>query len=167
MLEVYNCLVTWLAPILSFTAESAWEHRPTSLLEDTDSVHLRQFPEIPDAWANNALADKWGKIRDVRETITSTLEPHRASKEIGSSLEAAPIVKVGNDYKDALSNIDIADIAIVSAVTIQDGDTLEVEFAKAEGEKCNRCWKVLPEVSRHGQRICNRCDAVVNKQQAA
>jgi len=167
MLEIYNCLVTWLAPILSFTAESAWEHRPVGLLEDADSVHLRQFPTIPDAWANNALADKWGKIREVRETITSTLEPHRASKEIGSSLEAAPIIKVSNDYKNALSNIDIADVAIVSNVVIQDGDTLEVDFAKAEGEKCNRCWKVLPEVSNHGERICNRCDAVVNKQQAA
>ena len=74
---------------------------------------------------------------------------------------------IRDSYKDALSNIDIADIAIVSSVDIQDGDTLEVEFKKAEGEKCNRCWKVLPEVAIHVDSICNRCDAVVNKTQAA
>jgi isoleucyl-tRNA synthetase len=167
MAQIFNYLSAWLAPILSFTAESAWSHRPIGIFEDRESVHLRNFPDVPAAWENNALAGKWFAIREVRDAITATLEPHRASKEIGSSLEAAPVLKINKDYKLAIENIDIADTAIVSGVDIKEGDALDVDFKKAEGEKCNRCWKVLPEVAFHVDKICNRCDAVVNKKQAA
>ncbi len=167
MTQIYNCLVSWLAPILSFTAEEAWSHRPEGIFEDTKSIHLREFPAIPKNWENAALAGKWFAIREVREAVIAALEPHRADKTIGSSLEAAPVIKANDDYQKALTDINIADIAIISSASIENGDALEIEFAKAEGEKCIRCWKVLPEVSSHADHICNRCDAVVNKQQAA
>lgn len=167
MAEIYNCLVSWLAPILSFTAEEAWSHRPKGIFDDAESVHLRTFPDVPLNWNNADLAEKWDKIREVREAITATLEPYRADKTIGSSLEAAPTIKANDDYQAAIKETDMAEIAIVSDMSVKDGDNLEVDFAKAEGEKCTRCWKVLPEVSNHADRICNRCDDAVNKKAAA
>ena len=167
MAHIFNCLIAWLAPILSFTAEEAWSHRPKGIFGDEQSIHLRTFPQIPDAWQNSGLAGKWFAIREVRDAIISTLEPHRADKTIGSSLEAAPIIKANDDYQLALKDTNLADIAIVSNVEIKNGDGLEIDFQKASGEKCVRCWKVLPEVAQSKDDLCNRCDNVVNQKQAA
>ena len=167
MAVIYNGLTAWLAPILSFTAEEAWSHRPVGVFEDVESVHLRDFPEVPASWKNDELAYQWYRIKQVREAVTAALEPRRADKTIGSSLEAAPIIRANDDYKKALENKDLADIVIVSAVKVEKGEKLEVDFEKADGEKCVRCWKVLPEVADHPDHICNRCDHVVNKKQAA
>jgi len=168
MAEIYNCLVSWLAPILSFTCEEAWSHRPEGIFEDAESIHLREFPNIPESWSNAGLAGKWFAIREVRDAVLAELEPHRADKTIGSSLEAAPVIKADADYKKALSGNDLAEISIVSNVTIEQGNALDITFAKAEGEKCVRCWKVLPEVSQSADDLCNRCaDVVSQKQEAA
>lgn len=167
MAQAYNCLVSWLAPILSFTAEESWAHRPEGVFEDAQSVHLREFPAVPTTWQNTEISDKWSRIREVRESISAALEPHRADKTIGSSLEAAPIIHANDAYKKALEEIDMAEVAIISDAAIENGDGLEIKFQKAEGEKCARCWKVLPEVAFHVDRICKRCDAVVNKKQVA
>ncbi|MEM8833647.1 MAG: isoleucine--tRNA ligase [Pseudomonadota bacterium] len=167
MAVIFNGLVSWLAPILSFTCEEAWSHRPPGIFEDIDSVHLREFPEVPEAWNNAALAGKWFAIREVRDAVLAELEPHRASKEIGSSLEAAPVIKANADYQKAIGDNNLADIAIVSDVTIEDGDGLEVSFAKAEGQKCVRCWKVLREVAASPDGLCHRCSDVVSHKKAA
>ncbi|MEZ5903328.1 MAG: class I tRNA ligase family protein [Alphaproteobacteria bacterium] len=167
MAQIFDCLVLWLAPILSFTAEEAWLQRPAGVLEDLESVHLRTFPTLPKEWKNIALNEKWALIQDIREAVTGALEKYRADKTIGSSLEAAPTVKADKKYLEAMRGVDMADIAIVSNLTLSEGKNLEVEFKKADGEKCVRCWKVLPEVSAHSDHICNRCDDVVNKKAAA
>ncbi len=59
---IFDCMVTWLAPMLPFTTEEAWLSRNPSAV----SVHLEQFPTIPAEWKNDALAEKWKKIRAVR-----------------------------------------------------------------------------------------------------
>jgi len=167
MAEIYHCLVSWLAPILSFTCEEAWSHTPDGIFEDADSIHLREFPTIPESWSNAGLAGKWFAIREVRDTILAELEPHRADKTIGSSLEAAPIIKANADYQKALEGNDLAEISIVSNAEITEGEGLEVSFNKADGEKCVRCWKVLPEVSQNSDDLCNRCASVVEQKQEA
>ena len=164
MAVIFENLSAWLAPILSFTAEEAWAQRPAGVFKDAESVHLREFPEIPANWENKALANKWASIEEIRNLVSSTLEPHRANKEIGSSLEAAPAIMVTENFGD---NIDFAEICITSNVLLSVGKTKGATFKKAEGEKCVRCWKVLPEVSDHTDHLCNRCDDVVNKKQAA
>lgn len=144
--KIYECLTTWFAPILSFTCEEAWSHRPQGVFEDAQSVHLRQFPELSSSWANAELATRWEIINEIRDAVLACLEPKRQDKVIGSSLEAHPIVTLTSEQKTALGDNDLADICIVSAVTLKDGDELSVEFAKAEGQKCERCWKISPEV---------------------
>ena len=86
--HLFDCLVKWLAPMLPFTTEEAWLDRHP----DAVSVHLDQFPEIPADWKNEALAEKWRKVRQVRRVVTGALEIARAQKMIGSSLEAVPVV---------------------------------------------------------------------------
>lgn len=177
--ELFSCLTAWLAPILCFTAEEAWLTRNPG---DEESVHLRTFPEVPASWRNDELAAKWENIRRVRRVVTGALEVERAEKRIGSSLQAAPKVYVTADYKAALEGLDLAEIAITSDVELIEGDVPEGAFtledvpgvgvvpAPAEGEKCERCWRILPEVGANAEApgTCVRCaDAVVASHAAA
>ncbi|MGA0395027.1 MAG: zinc finger domain-containing protein, partial [Rhodospirillales bacterium] len=130
---------------------------------------------VPGTWTNSTLAAKWKKIMAVRRVVTKALETERAAKNIGSSLEAHPSIYISAEYEKILEGIDLADVCITSSITAITGDvpadavTLEdvpgvgVVFAKAAGEKCERCWKVLGEVGQDAEHktVCLRCaDAV-------
>ncbi|MVT00451.1 isoleucine--tRNA ligase [Devosia marina] len=154
--HLFNALTAWLAPILVFTMEECWLERHP---EEGASVHLRQFPDIPQSWLDNELATKWQLIRAVRRVVTGALEIERREKRIGSSLEAAPKVFIADArYVVALEGQDLAEIAITSAVEIKqnegpgeafrldDVSGVSVMPALAEGKRCARSWKVLPEV---------------------
>ncbi|MGQ0526509.1 MAG: isoleucine--tRNA ligase [Alphaproteobacteria bacterium] len=166
--HIFECLTTWFAPILAFTTEEAWNHRPAGVFEDAESVHLKIFPEIPEGWNNKNLAARWEKVRIVRSEVLKAIEPQRANKTLGSSLEAKVTVDAGNDYADVLKNIDMAEVTITSNATVNiKGDGLNVLVQAAEGRKCNRCWRVLPEVQGE-ECLCNRCtDAVKTIRKAA
>ncbi len=153
---LFDCIVKWLAPMMPFTMEEAWLDRYPS---ETGSVHLELFPAIPAMWRDDALAQKWQKIRKVRRVVTGALELARAAKEIGSSLEAAPHVHVTDaDLRDALAGLDFAEVCITSQITVtadpapadafrlDDVADVAVVVARAEGRKCARSWKILPEV---------------------
>ena len=172
MAHIFDCLVTWLAPMLCFTTEEAWSHRPASF-EKAESVHLREFPKLPQSWRNSELEKKWATVQNVRSLVLAAIEPQRKDKTIGSSLEANPAIQVSKDDAAALQGVDIAETCITSNVTIRSASETSVSFAKAEGCKCARCWKVLPEVGEDKEHpsLCNRCaDAVRHapkKKQAA
>jgi isoleucyl-tRNA synthetase len=154
--HVFRATVTWLAPMLPFTAEEVWLAR----YPGTDSsVHLEQFPPVPAEWRDAALAEKWRKVRQVRRVVTGALELARADKKIGSSLEAAPAIYIADPAPlAALDGIDMAEVAITSAVVVERGEGpadafrlddvagVAVAFRVAEGRKCARSWKILPSV---------------------
>ncbi|HUG63266.1 MAG TPA: class I tRNA ligase family protein, partial [Methylomirabilota bacterium] len=153
---LFDCLVTWLAPMMPFTMEEAWLERHPS---DTGSVHLQQFPDVPAAWRDDPLAARWAKVRRVRRVVTGALELERAAKRIGSSLEAAPHVHVTDaDLTAALEGLDLAEICITSQIVVSAGPAPDGAFrlddvpevavvpVKASGLKCARSWKVLPDV---------------------
>jgi len=154
--RLFGATVTWLAPILCFTAEEAWLARAPSA---DGSVHLELFPELPKAWRDEALAEKWRKVRLVRRVVTGALETERAAKRIGASLEAAPVIYVVDPrLREALADLDLAEVAITSAATVVAGEGppdafrlddvpgVAVEPALAKGRKCARSWKILPTV---------------------
>jgi isoleucyl-tRNA synthetase len=154
--HLFRATVTWLAPMLPFTTEEAWLARYPSA---EGSVHLELFPEIPSAWRDDALAEKWRKVRTVRRVVTGALEIERAHKRIGSSLEAAPIIYVSDpDLFAAVVDVDFAEVAITSDYTLVEGDGppeafrlddvkgVAVEVRPAQGRKCARSWKILPSV---------------------
>jgi isoleucyl-tRNA synthetase len=116
---LFQTLTAWLAPMLCFTMEEAWLNRFPG---DKGSMHLRQFPAIPSEWRDDALAEKWRKVRAVRRVVTGALEIERKERRIGSSLEAAPKVYIADqDLRDALAGIDLAEIAITSGVNLTSG----------------------------------------------
>jgi isoleucyl-tRNA synthetase len=173
---VFDALVKWLAPFLCFTAEEAWLTRRPS---ETDSVHFHTFPEAPAAWTDEALAAKWAKVRRLRRVITGALEVARADKTIGASLQASPVVHAPAELIEACAGLDMAEICITSGITLVDAATQPVPegahaledvpgagvvVALAEGEKCQRCWMVLPDVGAHDHEgLCGRCDEAVTK----
>ena len=175
---LFDHLTAWLAPILCFTAEEAWWARNPKAGADgvAASVHLRLFPEVPAAWRDETLAARIAKLRELRRVVTGALELERAEKRIGSSLQAHPQVFIEDaGLRAAVEGFDLAEIAITSALTLQEGAapdgafTLEevpgvaVRVGAAEGEKCERCWRILPEVGAHPEApgTCGRCaDAV-------
>ena len=169
---LFHRLVTWLAPMLPFTMEEVWL---TRFPGDDSSVHLVDFPATPRDWHDAALAAKWDGIRRVRRVVTGALEVERRDKRIGASLEAAPIVHVADDaLRAALASIDFADVCITSdltlspdpapaaAFTLDDVPGVAVVPALADGAKCARCWKILPDVGTHAHPgVCARCDAAL------
>ncbi|MFN3277572.1 MAG: isoleucine--tRNA ligase [Paracoccus hibiscisoli] len=169
---LFHRLVTWLAPILPFTMEDVWLSRFPS---DDDSVHLHDFAQTPADWLNEPLAAKWDHVRRARRVVTAALEVKRSDKTIGASLEAAPVVHVEDaDMLAALKSVAFADVCITSdlsltadpapteAFRMAEAPGIGVVFETAEGDKCQRCWKILPDVGTHSHPgVCARCDAVL------
>jgi isoleucyl-tRNA synthetase len=173
MAALFERLTKWLAPVLCFTAEEAWRSRNPG---ETESVHLHVFPETPAAWRDDTLAAKWAKLRDVRRAVTGALELARAEKKIGSSLQAAPVVHVDDASVPAAMSADAwNELFIVSdhrfgtgagpddAFRLADVPGVAVSVALAQGTKCERCWKVLPDVGTDAAlpALCGRCASVV------
>ncbi len=157
--HLHRCLCTWLAPVLVFTAEEAW----TARFGEETSVHLQDFPDVPERWRDQALADRWTVIRARRGEATTALEGMRRDGKIGSSLQAAVELGLPEAEETLLSGAEWAEVLIVSAAATKRGDETSVATALAPGDKCARCWKVLPEVgSVHAHpTLCLRCtDAV-------
>ncbi|MBL4874586.1 MAG: class I tRNA ligase family protein, partial [Rhodobacteraceae bacterium] len=166
---LFHRLTTWLAPMLTFTMEDVWLQRFPGA---ESSVHMLDFPETPAAWRDDALARKWEVVRQVRRVVTGAIEIERTAKVIGASLEAAPTVHIRDaDMLAIVKSVDFADVCITSDVSLSSDPLPDrafrlpevagvgVEFEKAEGEKCLRCWKVLPDVGKHEHEgVCGRCD---------
>ncbi|WP_194213888.1 isoleucine--tRNA ligase [Kordiimonas pumila] len=165
---VFNRLVLWFAPVLSFTAEEAWQSRYGSEIE---SVHRQVWPETPVNWLDTALAAKWATVLDVKEEVNGVLEGARRDKVVGSGLQASVTVKLKDQKNlDAFNGLDAKEIFITSgAKLVHDAaqeKTVAVLYVVAEGDKCERCWVISPEVTAHGE-LCNRCDSVVTAADAA
>ncbi|SEL97345.1 Isoleucyl-tRNA synthetase [Roseovarius tolerans] len=171
---LFHRLTTWLAPVLVFTMEEVWLERFPGA---GTSVHLTDIPATPADWLDEPLAAKWAQVRQARRVVTAALEVQRTDKVIGASLEAAPIVHVRDaEMLAALKSVNFEDICITSDVTLTDTprpdeafrlpevETVGVVFAKAEGQKCQRCWKILPDVGNHAHvGTCKRCDAALSE----
>ena len=169
---LFHRLTTWLAPILVFTMEEVWLERYGAA---DSSVHLVDFPQTPAEWHDAALMETVARVRRVRRAVTAALEVKRAEKVIGSSLEAAPVVHVEDaDLLALLKGIEMDDLCITSGLRLT-GDPAPAEafrlpevegvgvvFEPAEGAKCQRCWKILPDVGRHAHPgVCARCDSAL------
>ena len=169
---LFHRLTTWLAPMLPFTMEDVWLSRFPGA---ENSVHLEDFPATPTDWLNPDLAAKWEGIRRARRAVTAALEVQRTAKVIGASLEAAPVVHVEDGALEAaLRSVEFADICITSdlilttdpapdeAFRLPEVPGVAVVFERAMGAKCERCWKILPDVGSHAHACtCKRCNDVL------
>ncbi len=158
--QIFRSVTLWLAPVLAFTVEEAWLSRYPKAI----SVHLETFPMVPATWRNDALCQKWEKIRRVRSVVTGALEIERAQKRIGASLEAAPRIFVADpSLRNILKTVDFAEVCITSDIAVETGEGPEGAFRlddvsgvavlplRAEGRKCARSWKFSPLVGTDGE----------------
>jgi isoleucyl-tRNA synthetase len=182
MYTIADGLVRLLAPILPVTTDELWRHLPGA--RDA-SVHMAEFPAAADlsAMRDEALERRWQILLEARSAANAKLEGLREKKAIGSSLQAAVSIDVDDDeaarllkkYEDALPML-----FIVSSVTLGPraaaagplsehtlpGPTSEnatrtwtIDASPAQGEKCPRCWRIVPEVSSAADSLglCDRC----------
>jgi isoleucyl-tRNA synthetase len=144
---LFHALVRYAAPVLVFTAEEVWQAR---FAQADASVHLLQWPELPEPAAED-IAQRWHKVRALRERVTEAIEPLRREKTVRSSLEAEVTVPEAPLPADAL-----AEVFIVAKVS----EAGTVDVARTDYHKCGRCWRHLPEVDEDGD-LCARCEDVV------
>ena len=142
---LFHALVRYAAPVIVFTAEEVWNTR----YPDSGSVHLLEWPQVPEAKAD---MEKWAELRALREKVTEAIEPLRREKVVGSSLAAEVAVPA------SAPEADLAELFITGTVTRGQSD--EVTVTPTHDHKCGRCWRHLPEVSDDGE-LCGRCDGVV------
>ena len=142
---LFHALIRYAAPVIVFTAEEVWGTR----YPDGDSVHLLEWPKVPEVEADLA---RWDALRDLREKVTEAIEPLRREKIVGSSLAAEVTVPA------SAPEADFAELFITATVTRGQGEA--VSASPTSHHKCGRCWRHLPEVSEDGA-LCDRCDDVV------
>jgi isoleucyl-tRNA synthetase len=155
MQACFSRLTAWLAPLIPFTMEEAW----TTRYPDAGSNCLRTIPETPAAWRNDAEAARWAKVQAVTSVVTGALEVERREKRLGAALEAAPVAYIADpDLMAAFEGLDVADVFRTSQATLIAGEApagafrlaevpgVAVEPRRAEGRKCARSWRILPEV---------------------
>ena len=168
MYIVADGLARLLAPILPVTSEEMWRHLPG---EREASVHLAEFPLAADldAWRNGPLVARWKQLIDVRDAVNAALEAKRQDKTIGTSLGASILVRAGGETAQLLASMrdELAMLFIVSNATLDtsgpaDGP-VEVIVEKAQGDKCPRCWRIVPSTDQ-ATGLCDRCSAALRPQ---
>jgi len=139
---ILDLLLKWFAPILSFTTEEIYQ----LISKKNKSIHLQKFAQLPKSFQNLSLNEKWLELIKIRNFSNISIEEKRASKEIGSSLEADLQIKLNDRYKDTVKNIDFSELCITSNAEISFNEKVEIDVStsKAKGEKCPICWKINP-----------------------
>ncbi|MBQ4115187.1 isoleucine--tRNA ligase [bacterium] len=171
--ENLQALVRVLTPVMPHQAEDIWQNTPECQRGGLESILLADWVGVNEAWNAPELEETFAKILKTREVVTRGIEPLRADKKVGSSLEVAVHVK-SDDAEVLKANAqDLADIFIVSQAYVAESapaevlneyteDGITVWVTKAEGEKCERCWKYrkLGEVAGH-ETVCKDCAEAV------
>ena len=145
-------LLKWFSPILVFTSEEIF-----NLIDKSDqSIHEYSFVKIPKKWKNDELSSKWKELFKIKQDANIAIEEKRSSKEIGSSLEAEVKLTIDKTKLDLLKNLDLAEYLIISKAEkiLSEIKEVKIEVKKANGKKCERCWKIL-------ETKCNRSNCPI------
>lgn len=162
MFTIADGLTRLLAPILPMTTDELWRHLPGAREE---SIHLAEFPQDIDSLIDADLMTRWDRIMRIRDDVNRALEAERQAKTIGNSLGARVTLRAGGEDGRLLEQYaeDLPMLFIVSQVSLERGtdadSAVEIAVARAEGQKCARCWRVVPSVSAESatEGLCDRC----------
>ena len=150
---ILDCLLKWFAPIFVFTTDEIY----SLVCKDEKIIHEHTFVNIPNKWENKNLNTRWQKLFKIKQDANIAIEEKRASKEIGSSLEAELQITTDSKNFEILEGIDLAEYFITSKakkVKSSIKEELKIEVKKSTGIKCPRCWKIL-------ETKCKRCESVL------
>jgi len=152
---ILDSLLKWFAPIFVFTTEEIF----SLISKDSKSIHEQIFSKIPSKWKNEVLNEKWKQLFKIKQKANIAIEEKRASKEIGSSLEAELKIIADQSSYTLLKDLDLAEYFITSKaekIKSETKEEIEIIVTKTSGNKCPRCWKILDNE-------CKRCKAAVDK----
>ena len=165
--HIFNYLVRWFAPSLSFTAEEAWK-----AIGNKNSIHLEDFLTCKDSYSNQLINEKWILIKNIRKVLTGAIEKIREEKIIRSSLEAHLDIYLDKETLSKVEGVAFDEISITSSFklhlldsnsngfAIAEIQNVKVRVSKVNGEKCQRCWKY--EENLINNEICNRCNNAIS-----
>jgi isoleucyl-tRNA synthetase len=176
--RMLSAMLRLAAPIMSFTAEEAWDHLPGAK-EQFDSVHMASLPAPDESLLDAGLAERWKRLLTLRGEVNKALDIARKDKVVGNSLQAnltlsaeAETLQLLRDNQDAF-----AEITMVSALTLSEQAPAEptlvseempglvVLVEPTEAAKCPRCWRHPGDVGSDPDHpeLCARCAAVVRE----
>ncbi|MCM8766829.1 MAG: isoleucine--tRNA ligase [Candidatus Omnitrophica bacterium] len=159
--KILNVLLILISPILSFTAEEAYQFIP---YEKKESIFLEDWPKIEKEDEN--LLKRWDKFFEIRKIVLKKIEEKREQKLIGSSLETKVIIKCDKENFEFLNSFyKIQTLFIVSEVEIQLDKKFDVKVEKTNNKKCQRCWIYFPEIGKDSEfpDLCEKCIKVIKK----
>jgi len=167
--RLLHALARLVAPILAFTAEEVWTH-----MGQTGSIHLELFPEPAQlteglSEAHRKRAENWDRLIKVREEVLKSLEEARQAKFIGAPLEARVRLSANGTLYPLLQEYaeELPGLFIVSQVSLdqQPGEQVAVQVERADGAKCERCWKYTTDTGSDAQfpTICAACASAVRE----
>ena len=157
---ILDLLLKWFAPILSFTTEEIYQILNK---EKNSSIHLQNFPKIPVSWKNEYLFEKWNKFKIIKKVVNAAIEEKRATKDVGSSLEADVQIYLNEENLKVVEGFNLPENFITSKAVAKEmindnnlfklnsDENIKVLVQKATGAKCPRCWKIFPHP-------CKRCN---------
>jgi isoleucyl-tRNA synthetase len=152
--QITQAMLRWMAPFLSFTAEEAWK-----IVGRSESIFLETFAQLgaPD----DALMAKWGRIREIRDTVNKDIEAVRAEGRVGSSLQATLALGATPGDLALLASLedDLKFVFITSEVVLAPQEALSVQVTPATAVKCERCWHYRDDVGHDAAHptLCGRC----------
>jgi isoleucyl-tRNA synthetase len=163
--EITETLCRLLAPILAFTADEVWEH-----LGHTTSVHLEGFPQSGLSFSSTSGESTLPAVEDLlkaRAVIQQAIEAARQAKQIGSNLEATvhlTLPETGFTHPVFSDLPTLREFFILSDLHLTRGETLTATVEVCTNQKCERCWRHLPDVSTHEDHptLCGRCAEAVS-----
>ncbi len=161
---ILDTMTRIMAPILCFTCDEIWQAMPHREGDDPRNVLFNDMHQPFAEYALDAASmERWAAIEALRDKVNAALETARAEKKIGKSLEAAVTLTVPEAEGWLADTPNLADLLIVSQAAVKTGGETAVEVAKAQGCKCERCWKVLPAVGSDAEHpaLCPRCALAV------
>lgn len=172
MYLILDTMTRLLAPILTFTSEEIWHHMPGFKGKEA-SIHMTQFPDVKEVYANKELGEKWQTLKVIRGEVSKAIEIARQSKIVGHSLDSCVTIGVPEGLRPLLESYrdNLKTLYIVSQVNLVGTDQvadayestemkgLKIAISKAEGEKCERCWNYSVTVGDNADHptICARC----------
>ena len=154
--QITHSMLRWMAPFLSFTAEEAWQ-----TVGHSESIFMETFNDLGSVDA--ALMTKWGRIREIRDSVNKDIETLRADGKVGASLQASVSLQAPPEDHTLLASLDddLKFVFITSHLTLLSGPELIATVTVSQDTKCERCWHYAPDVGVNPEHptLCGRCNS--------
>lgn len=172
--EILWTILKILVPVMPHQAEDIFKNMPNNQRENLESILLSNWAKAKPEWENNQIDEEYSTLLKLREIVSRAIEPLRSSEEkiVGSSLEVGVLVQGGEislleKYEDELKDLFITSSAKITenapneALSTYKQDDYTIYILKADGKKCERCWKYR---ELNEKNICKDCTNAIEEE---